>query len=748
MSQVHSCPLRFEPAAARWPERDYQRSVRDALRSRVMAAAFGELLGVVVATGGGKTRIANDLIALDLLPRGDRILWVAKDWMLVRQAAEDLVRRHDCLEVLGRHGGTHKFPELRPQGASTRVTYTTLQSAQSLRRRGESVLGYDIVIVDESHWGEGGRLQSNVLNLLAAQAVVIGLTATPRTNTRFLPVHEPITFRHLVEEGYLARPILESPCQTNARWTARLDPHTSDIARPASRQLARDEDRNALIVSTFMAGRDLYEKTLMFAIDIPHALRLVELLRLNGVLADYIHWKMKACDRDQVLENFRTGSGARHSRTEVLVNVETMTHGVDIPDVRTVFLARPTASAILYQQMIGRGARRIQGVKDAFRVVEFADESPRGESCRVTAEALFADVHDGGEHRSRTRSVALEVPTRHEFAPSPMVRYPGSAPYGDMAGFELQPRQTFGIEFEFDRLVAPTSTSSRALTADMGTLLASLRDVLGRELVASRPGGPGSSDGGDRVWRVKPDGSCALEVTTRVCVGEAGYEEVHRVCAAMQSVTESLGLGIKRSTGTHIHLGWRPTPAELARLVRLSAFFEPALRSVVAPSRTDNQYCSSIGSNLMPSTSLLTLADWKRYVTSRGRYMALNLCNLFNGKGTVEVRLHSGTQEARKILAWVSLWMRVLEAVQRGVDAPEEQFITENGPFVPGPRGDILQLLRHVGAGRPMVDYFRARRDYLLDNSWVTHWTYGALAEQMSEQWRASDRPYRQVENR
>ena len=62
----------------------------------------------------------------------------------------------------------------------------------------------------------------------------------------------------------------------------------------------------------------------------------------------------------------------------VLVNVQMLTEGVDVPLVQTVFLTRPTVSSILLRQMIGRGLRGpAQGGTKTAYIVSFEDHWER-----------------------------------------------------------------------------------------------------------------------------------------------------------------------------------------------------------------------------------------------------------------------------------------------------------------------------------------------------------------------------------
>ena len=73
----------------------------------------------------------------------------------------------------------------------------------------------------------------------------------------------------------------------------------------------------------------------------------------------------------------------------MLVNVNILTEGVDLPQTKTVFLARPTISTILMTQMVGRALRgeKAGGTKEAY-IVSFVDEEREKE--KLAADLLVA----------------------------------------------------------------------------------------------------------------------------------------------------------------------------------------------------------------------------------------------------------------------------------------------------------------------------------------------------------------------
>src|SRR5262249_20905634 len=151
------------------------------------------------------------------------------------------------------------------------------------------------------------------------------------------------TVAELVAAGILARPVyhLRRTGQTvrvlpdEARAAEVGDLPTSVLARIGSRE------RDGVVVHTYREEAERWGKTLIFAPDTQDADRLGELLQADGVEARVLHTKV-VVDRSEVLAWFRQATGP-----VVLVSVGMLTEGVDLPDARTAFIARPTASYIL-----------------------------------------------------------------------------------------------------------------------------------------------------------------------------------------------------------------------------------------------------------------------------------------------------------------------------------------------------------------------------------------------------------------
>ena len=121
------------------------------------------------------------------------------------------------------------------------------------------------------------------------------------------------------------------------------------IPEDIGKQMAKSAPRNKLIVETYLAKQKEYGQTIVFAVNVIHAIELNALFNKAGIRAAYIVSDIKDAvtgvrisreDNDHRLNEYRSGS------LQVLINVNILTEGVDLPKTKTVFLARPTVSSI------------------------------------------------------------------------------------------------------------------------------------------------------------------------------------------------------------------------------------------------------------------------------------------------------------------------------------------------------------------------------------------------------------------
>lgn len=118
----------------------------------------------------------------------------------------------------------------------------------------------------------------------------------------------------------------------------------------ATVRLGENVDRNRMLLD-HVTGLDSSWPVLMFAASVEHAQIMAALLTRQGIPAAAISGEMDRGARRHYIREFRSGA------LRVLTNFNVLTAGFDAPKIRALYIARPTYSANMYQQMVGRGLR-------------------------------------------------------------------------------------------------------------------------------------------------------------------------------------------------------------------------------------------------------------------------------------------------------------------------------------------------------------------------------------------------------
>lgn len=93
------------------------------------------------------------------------------------------------------------------------------------------------------------------------------------------------------------------------------------------------------------------KKTIAFCVTIAHAEKMAEAFNSEGISAVAIHSEQDDLTAYANMEALKNGDG------KVFCSVAKLTTGMDVPDIDCILMARPTKSAALYKQILGRGQR-------------------------------------------------------------------------------------------------------------------------------------------------------------------------------------------------------------------------------------------------------------------------------------------------------------------------------------------------------------------------------------------------------
>jgi hypothetical protein len=216
---------------------------------------------------------------------------------------------------------------------------------------------------------------------------------------------------------------------------------------------------------------------------------------------------------------------------------------------------------------------------------------------------------------------------------------------------ELLPYLSFGIEFEGGVTGSSDQLSQRMNAASLPCVVPGYS----HSLLADVEGRP--------QWKIVNDGSVhvegftSVEVVTPKLFGAKGIAAVHR----FTDLWRDQGCSVNRSCGTHVHFdAYDWTIDDMARLALVWAKIEvPVLWYLVSPSRRNGEFCRRVDEGYV-----VDLAG--RGPEGMDRYHSLNLA-AYHAHKTIEIRLHQGTTESKKIVPWAVFMAKLLNAVNNGL---------------------------------------------------------------------------------
>lgn len=248
---------------------------------------------------------------------------------------------------------------------------------------------FDLIVADECHRGYTSQELSVWRNTLDHfDAIKIGLTATPAAHTTayFKEVVFRYEYERAVREGHLVDydvVAIKSDVRMNGIFleegeqvgvvdtrTGQLkmdfleDERQVDASEVERKATAPDSNRKILeeVKKYALAHQEKYgrfPKTLIFAVnDIPHTShcdQLADIARdVFGQGDAFVQKITGTVDRPlQRIREFRN-----RPQPSIVVTVDMLSTGVDIPDLEYIVFLRPVKSRILFEQMLGRGTRK------------------------------------------------------------------------------------------------------------------------------------------------------------------------------------------------------------------------------------------------------------------------------------------------------------------------------------------------------------------------------------------------------
>lgn len=335
---------------------------------------------VVMATGLGKTLLA----AFDSnRPEFRRVLFIAHREEILRQS-RDAFRR---VRTAGRFGfflGADKDSEAD-------VLFASIQTLQRNLDRFESDR-FDYVVVDEFHHAAAPTYRQAIESF--RPKFLLGLTATPdRLDGADLLA---LCGNNLVFECDLVEGIRQEKLSPFHYWGIK---DVADYAPIPWRNGRFDPDKLAEAIETAQRAEQALAQwreraagpALAFCTTIAHAEFMAGFFNQRGVRSVAVHSGPHSAPRQGAVEDLRSGA------IQVLFAVDVFNEGVDVPEIGTVLMLRPTDSPVIFLQQLGRGLRLSED-KSALQVIDFVGNhhsflmKPRVLLKMGTSEGTLTDI--------------------------------------------------------------------------------------------------------------------------------------------------------------------------------------------------------------------------------------------------------------------------------------------------------------------------------------------------------------------
>lgn len=331
----------------------YQLEILDRLMAeRAVHGRYRNL--VVAATGTGKTVISafDYLRACERAGTRPRLLFLAHRREILEQARatfRQVLRDAAFGEMLGDGDEPTEWEHV----------FATVQSAST--RVGERFDGerFRFVVMDECHHAPADSYQKLMKGL--RPEILLGLTATPERGDgrSLLPdfcdrIAAEMRLWHAMERQLLVPfeyyGLADAPGTElgHVRWS-RGGYQRDELSRLYTGNEARVDLIAAALTERVRDVRAI--RALAFCVSVEHAEFMARELGKRGIPAEVVHGDSP--------DDERRGAPARlrERKVNVLCTCDLYNEGVDLPFVDTLLFLRPTASATLFVQQLGRGLR-------------------------------------------------------------------------------------------------------------------------------------------------------------------------------------------------------------------------------------------------------------------------------------------------------------------------------------------------------------------------------------------------------
>ena len=339
--------------------RDYQQGCSDAMLNHMLAGKNGGL--GVMATGTGKAFTLCDVIrrAIQDVQPDTRVIQLVHTKELIAQNFKSMVQMWPSAP-----SGIYSAG-LGRKDARSQIIFGGIQS---LYNKANEIGEANIILVDECHTmsRDNSSMYGQFLSDMEARNPkmrLTGVSATPyRMKCGMLHEGKDALFEEIVYDYGIGSAVSDGYLVSPRTKQTSLSLDVSGVGKRGGEYIAGqleaavdiDDTTRAAITETveYAKGHNL-KSWIVFGAGIKHCTSIRDELRSRGISAEMVTSKTSPRERDLILQAIKSG------KITALVNMNVATTGFDAPNIDLVVSLRPTGSAGLWLQMVGRGSRLI-----------------------------------------------------------------------------------------------------------------------------------------------------------------------------------------------------------------------------------------------------------------------------------------------------------------------------------------------------------------------------------------------------
>ncbi|MDA0524895.1 DEAD/DEAH box helicase [Methanococcoides alaskense] len=313
---------------------------------------------LISATGTGKTYLsAFDVKAYN--PK--KFLFVVHR----RNIAENAMKSFEKIFGDSRSMGLYSGNEREINADFIFSTIQTISRDEHLRQFNES--HFDYIVIDETHRA-GAKSYQKILNYFKPK-FLLGMTATPERTDGFDIFSQ---FEHTIAYEIRLHRALEEKMLSNFHYfgvtDVTVDGQVLDEDAAFSLLTAKERVDRIIENAEFYGCDNGCVRGLIFCSRVDESQGLSDAFNTRGYKTISLSGKNSEEERINAIN--RLESYDPSEKLDYIFTVDIFNEGVDIPKVNQIIMLRPTASAIIFVQQLGRGLRKAND-KEYLTVIDF-----------------------------------------------------------------------------------------------------------------------------------------------------------------------------------------------------------------------------------------------------------------------------------------------------------------------------------------------------------------------------------------